>query len=332
LNIIIGIGFIAALIPFVIFFITKGAFNEMIDVIFRYVFSVYGQIEHNYLATLKRGVFHTFFIAEENFILWFFFIASSIYIITVDRIKENVFIVIWAAASFLFVISHREFFGYHYLVILPPFSILAGYGIANALGPQFNLKKIFTQDFQKAFILFALLVNLFFFAAINHMYYTKFFYYATGKISKEEYYAFFSAYPKHDYSFYSDYLVAQYIKEKTNDHDMIYIMGGIESVIHLLTGRDSPSRFIFSSIIFSESHGRVLQAEAYRNELLQDLKDKKPKYIISIRPIESFKKFQGIYNYLQNHYIFDKEFPDDRFVYIFKEYAPAARQMQIHYR
>ena len=326
-NVVIGFGFILALVPFVMFFMTKGAFNEMIDVIFRFVYSVYGQMEHNYLATIKRGLFHTFFISEENFIIWFFFIASSIYIIFNDRTKENLFMVLWAVSSAVFVISHREFFGYHYLVILPPFSVLTGYGIIKSLGPHFNFKSIFSQNFGKTFIIFILLINIFFFAAINFMHYTKFFYYVTDRISKDEYYSFFTAYPKHDYSFAADYQVAQYIQKNTDTDDMIYIMGGIESVIHFLTKRESPSRFVFSSIIFSESHGRGKQAELYREELLQDLMEKAPKYIVSIRPIENFNQFHDIYNYLNNNYVFDKEFPDDRFVYVLKEHKSSDNSM-----
>ncbi len=315
-NMVIIFGFLMALLPFVLFFVSKGAFNEMIDVILRYVFSVYGQVEHNYLATLKRGLFHTFFIAEENFVLWLFMITSSIYIIFNDQKKENLLMVLWAISALLFVVSHREFFGYHYLVILPPFSILTGYGIMKVFETPVDTPKLFAKNVEKIFVGLLLLINVFVFAAHNFMHYTKFFYYTTGRISKTEYYSFFNAYPGHDYSFSSDYMVAQYIDKNTNPDDMIYIMGGIETVIHFLTKNESPSRFVFSSIIFSDSHGKGKKALAYRMELLHDLMNKTPKYIISIKPIETFIKFQDIHEFLKDNYILEKEFPDDRFVYI----------------
>ena len=313
-------GFVLALIPFTLFFSIKGAMNEMTDVIFKYVYSVYGQLEHNYLGIIKMGLIRTLFIAKENFILWIFFISSSIYIITNYRIKENLLMVLWGLTSVLFIISHREFFGYHYLLVLPPFSILAGYGIVKALGPHFNLRQIFTVELGKAFIIFTVLANLVFFTTLNYMHYTKFYYYLTGKITKESYYDFFSAYPKHDYSFPADYKVAQYISNRTDTNDRIYALGGIESVIYFLTKRRSPSRFIFSWIIFSHTHGRVKQAEAYRRELLVDLKSKTPKYIITVRSLENFRLFSDIYNFVKNNYTLERTFADGRFVYAHKKY------------
>ena len=319
-NLILISGFILSLIPFILFFYDKGAMTEMTDVIFKYVFSVYGQLDHDYLGIIKMGLIRTYFIATENFILWIFFITSSVYIIANERIKENFLIVAWGIASFLFVASHREFFGYHYLLVLPPFSILAGYGIVKALGPNLKFKEMFTSEFGKTFIIFALFANLAFFTTLNYMHYTKFYYYITKKITKETYYNFFNAYPKHDYSFPANYKVAQYIKNNTDIDDMIYALGGIESVIYFLTKRKSPSRFIFSWILFSKTHGQVKQAESYRQELLMDLKAKTPKYIVIIRSLIKFKKFPAIFSFIRTNYVLEKTFSDDRLVYVYNKY------------
>lgn len=309
-------GFVLGLAPFALFFLLKGAMNEMVNVIFRYVYSVYGQLDHNYLGLMKAGLIRTYFIAKENFILWIFFVTSSVYIIMNNRVKEYLLMILWGAASLLFIISHREFFGYHYLMILPPFSILAGYGIVTALGPNLKLRQTFTSEFGKVFIILSIIANLVFFASLNFMHYTKFYYYVTGKITQDEYYAFFNAYPKHDYSFPADFRVAKYIRAHTSSEDMIYALGGIESVIYFLTKRECPSRFIFSWIIFSDTHGRVKEAEKYRKELLNDLETKKPKYIISVQALESFEAFRDIYRFIKDNYTLEKAFPDDRFVYV----------------
>lgn len=316
-NIALISGFVLALIPFALFFSMKGVLPEMVDVIFGFVSSVYGQMKHDYPGIIKMGMTKTFFIAKENFILWIFSVTSSVYIIKNDRMKENLLVVLWAMASVLFVVSHREFFGYHYLLVLPPFSVLAGYGFVTALGPDFNVRKIFTKELGKAFIVFALAVNLVFFTTLNFMHYTKFFYYITGKISKEDYYAFFNAYPKHEYSFPADYKVAQYIESHTGSEDKIYALGGIESVVYFLTKRKSPSRFIFSWIILSGVHGQVKRSEGYRKELLGDLKDKTPKYILTVKSLEFYKQFSDIYSFIMNNYNLEKVFPDDRFLYVY---------------
>jgi hypothetical protein len=103
---------------------------------------------------------------------------------------------------------------------------------------------------------------------------------------------------------------------------MIFTLGGIESVIHFLTKRESPSRFIFSWIIFSPfPHSLVERAETYRNEVLGDLKAKVPKYIITVRALESFQQFASVYDFISENYILEREFADDRFVFVHKSYV-----------
>jgi len=320
-NIVLISGLMLAIIPFVLFFSFKGVRNEMIDIIFKYVYSVYGQTSHDFLTTANLGISRTFFLGKENFILWIFFIASSLYIGFNERVRENVLVVLWALASIMYIISHREFFGYHYLMVLPPFSLLSGYGIARAMGTGLKWRQIFTAELNKIVIIFAVIANLFVYATFVHMNYTKFYFYITGKITKEEYYGFFNAYPKHDYSFPADYAVAKYIKTNTNSNDLIFTLGGIESTIHFLTQKRCPSRFVYSWIIFSDSHGKVKQAEAYREEALLDLKAKIPKYIITVRSIESFKQFAAIYQFITDNYVLDKVFPDDRYVYVHRKFV-----------
>ncbi len=310
-------GFVLSLVPFIVFFTMKGAMNDMTEIIFKYVYSVYGQLEHSNIGIIKVGLTHTIFVAAENFILWIFFIVSTVYIIGNERKKESLLMVSWALAAVLYVISHKEFFGYHYLIILPPFSVLTGYGVVKAMSTSFDRRCAFTWAAGKAVVVCAILANLIVFAALIHMHYTKFYFYAADKISKETYYDFFTAYPKHDYSFSADYKVAQYIMNNTDKDDMIYTLGGIESAIHFLTKRKSPSRFIYSWILFNYDHSKVKEAEAFREELLGDLKAKTPKYIVTVRSLETFKKHAAIYTFVRNNYVLEKTFPDDRFVYVY---------------
>lgn len=288
----------------------------MIDIIFRYVYSVYGQVDHSLLGLTKMALTRTFFIAEENFILWIFFLVSALHIVVNERRKESLLVIFWGIASLLYLISHREFFGYHYLILLPPLSLLAGYGLIRALGPRLELRKVVTAEFGKAFIILALVANGLFFATLNYMHYTKFYYYVTGKINRETYYSYFNAYPKHSYSFPADYDVARYLVANTNDGDTIFTLGGTESVIHFLTKRSSPSRFIFSWILFSRSHGGVERAEGYRKELLDSFVQSPPKYIVSLGALDEFKYYREIYSFMASNYVLEKQFRDDRFVYV----------------
>jgi hypothetical protein len=137
-------------------------------------------------------------------------------------------------------------------------------------------------------------------------------------MSQEDYYALFTAYPEHDYSFPADYEAAEYILDTTDEEDAIFILGGIESVIHFLTKRPSPSRFIFSFILFSDTHGRGPKGESYRSEVLEDLRATPPKYILAVPSLEAFSEFTDIHGFIARNYILDRIFADDRHLYRYR--------------
>jgi len=316
-SLLIG-GFMVAIVPFIVFFTVKGALSDMVEANFKYVYGIYGKMPQDHIGTIKRGLKHTLFIAKENFILWIFFVTSALHIVFHTRDKRGLFIVLWGLASLLMVAMHREFFGYHYLLILPPFCVLTGYGLAESLGPHFKLSRMFRVEYGKMFIVLAVLANAFIFTSLNYKHYTKFYRYVWGGKSREWYYSHFNAYPKHDYSFPADNQVARYIKEHTDEGDLIYIIGGTESVIHFLTGRGSPSRFIYSWFLFSTDRSHVPIADKYRRELLADFRNAPPKYIVTVKPLETYREFSAIYQFIRSHYILKKRFPDERYVYLYE--------------
>jgi hypothetical protein len=314
-NLALGAGFSLAFIPFLFFFWSKGALGEMTDVIFGYVASVYGGAETNYPGLIKTALTRARFIAEENFIIWILFLVSSLHILVVERRKENMLMVGWGCTALVFLVSHREFFGYHFLMLLPPFCALSGYGLVRILGPTLRWRRVLAAEPEKAFTIFALIANLAFFTTLNYLHYTKFYYYVTGKISQEMYYSYFTAYPKHDFSFPADYAVARYIEGRTGKDDCIVTMGGTDAVIIFLSNRMPASRFIFSWVLFQGRHSEVERATRYRQEFLRDLRKNQPRYVVSIGSMERFGKFRDIYSYISEHYSLEKEFPDDRLVY-----------------
>jgi len=104
-----------------------------------------------------------------------YFLLHLLFILfLMKRIRENVLVVVWALASVMYVISHREFFGTNFLMVLPPFSLWPVYGIARAMGPGLKWRQIFTVEVNKAIIIFAVMANLFFYTTFVHMHYTKF--------------------------------------------------------------------------------------------------------------------------------------------------------------
>ena len=99
---------------------------------------------------------------------------------------------------------------------------------------------------------------------------------------------------------------------------MLFVLGGIESVIHILTGLKSPSRFVYSWFLFTTERSETKIAAKYRNELLNDLVHKKPRYILLIGPLNAYNKFNHIYEFVENNYQLAKTFPDERYLFILK--------------
>ena len=314
-NVIWISGFLAVLAPAVVLFAAKGALTEMTDVIFGYVSSVYGHARLDLLSLAKLALSRTIFLAGEQFMLWVVSAASIIYIACNHRSRENLLVVFWALGGLLFVSSHMEFLGYHYLMILPPFCALSGYGLNTIFASGQNLRWLVKEAPAKVLVLLAFIANIFVYTTLVHAHYTKFYFYLTDKITLDQYYDFFTAYPKHDYSFASDYKVSRYIQGRTGPQDKIYSLGGIESVIYFLTRRDSPSRFIYSWILFSYAHSKAPKAEAYRSELLADLKKDPPAFIVTVRSLEWFRGFPDVFDFVNDRYRLVESFPDDRYVY-----------------
>jgi len=53
---------------------------------------------------------------------------------------------------------------------------------------------------------------------------------------------------------------------------------------------------------------------------LTDLRRKSPKYIVTIRPLDTFEQFSDIYSFIRNHYLLEKKLQDDRFLYVDRKY------------
>jgi hypothetical protein len=314
-NAVMLAGFLMALIPPVVLFAANGALGEMTDVIFGYVSSVYGQMRHDLPTLLKLGLSRTIFLASEQFVLWLLAAASAIYIVCQKRRREDLLAVTWALGAVLYVISHSEFLGYHYLMVLPPFCALAAYGLREIFGDLRRSWRDMLARPAAVIVTLAIVANMFVYATLVHAHYTKFYFYLTGKLSLEQYYGYFTAYPKHEYSFAADYQVCRYIQAHTVPGDKIYSLGGIESVIYFLTERESPSRFIFSWFLFSYVHSQAPRSETYRRELLADLKKHPPAYIVTVRPLEWFRSFHDIFKYVSENFRLVESFPDDRYVY-----------------
>jgi hypothetical protein len=165
-------------------------------------------------------------------------------------------------------------------------------------------------------VFIVILANLTIYTSLNYKHYTRFLRYWSGQKTLDWYYGHFTAYPKHEYSFPADYQVSQFLKENAKPSDKLFVLGGIESVIHVLTGLKCPSRFVYSWHLFTTERSQTEIAGRYRTELLNDLENKIPRFIVSIGPLDNYSRYREIHGFVRNNYKLIKAFPDDRYLFV----------------
>jgi hypothetical protein len=321
-------GFVAAQIPFVYYFWINGALPDMYQALFVHVAAY---------AKLSRGMrIETFFsghysVARENLVLWLFTAISCCHIIFKNRTKKGLLIIVWAAASLAMVWGQGKFFGYHFILITAPFSVLTGYGVLNFLhwGPrmrQFLVNNI--RDFRKCFLFATLVYSLLTFGILNYDYYRWHALYLSGKISRTEYYSVFNEFPTHPYSFRSDYQVSEYLRARLDRGDrlgIIFCAG--DTVIHFMLGLQDVTRLLQGWYIFSPdeflAHHEV--TASLRNEFVHQLSSASPRFILCVHtPLEQIVSQRTLKNdpatiflsdFMKQKYTLKITFPDNRFLY-----------------
>jgi len=319
-------GFVAFQLPFICYFWAHGALKEVYNALFIHL-SSYAKLSRGHLLeTLLSGHYS---VLSENLILWLFAAVSCLYILYNDRNRENLLVVLWAVCSLAMVWIQGKFFGYHFILLMPPFAVLTGYMMPKLLKSSASLKGFLLEnlkDMRKAFVMVAIAGSLLSFFISNYDYYRWHALYLTGRISREEYYNVFNEFPTHIYSFRSDYQVARYLKEKADPGDALRtVFEGGDTVIHFLTGLRSPTRFIQTWYLFNREIFNGPVTRRLRREFISGIVEGKPRFILFVYyPFEELVNLpylrddadiRRLYKFIKDNYIPEKVFPDNRFLF-----------------
>ncbi len=319
-------GFIVIQIPFLIYFWVNESLYAMYKAIFVHTSIYAGLSRGNLIAAAFQG---NAFILRENMILWLFSAVSSAWLLFRSRKKEDVLLVMWALGTLLMVWGQGKFFGYHYILIIAPFSVLAGFGIVRFLKIQPSWRKSIWDARKNIGLTFMWLMigaNLLAFLIINYEYYKYHALYLSNHMSKEAYYEIFNEYPLHLYSFRADNDVAEYLKENAEKSATVRtINGGGDTIIHFLTGLESPTRFTSTWYLFNPYLYRKPITTSLRKELITGIKEEKPDYLLLIfYNMEEFREqYSGpeyedvniLMDYISKNYVLEKTFQDRRILY-----------------
>jgi hypothetical protein len=320
-------GFIVVQLPFLYYFWVHDAFTAMVQALFVHL-PVY--------VKLSRGLrIEAFFsgntsIWSENLVLWLVAAIAGLTIFLRDRTRANVLIAGWAIVSLLMVWGQGKFFGYHFLVLMPPLAVLTGYGLPRFLAQGRGIKDFLVRnlkDLGPAFLLATLAGTLLAFGISNYDYYRWHALYALGKISRPEYYSVFNEFPTHPYSFRSDEQVVRYLLENRRAGDRLEVVFSAgDTVIHFLTGMEPVTRFIQSWYLFNPSDvlARDETTVRLRREFVEEVINATPRFILCVHiPLDELTTLphlkddpnvQRLAEFIRAHYRMTL-FPDHRYVF-----------------
>lgn len=198
--------------------------------------------------------------------------------------KKFFLVIIWFfACIFGSLLSTRPY--PHYLIqIIPPFCLLVGY-IFN--GKIFNLYKIFTFLSFIFLIIIVLKYNFYFYK--NLPYYQNFYTYLFNFSSTTTYRNYFGS------NVDSVYQIANYIQQKTNNQDKIFIWGD-EPYIYALSNRLPSGKYTVAY--------HIVDFNGY-DETINSLETNLPKFIVYF-PMEN-RSFSQLDDILNRYYFLDKK-------------------------
>jgi len=324
----LGFGFILIQLPFLYYFWVHDALQSVYQALFVHL-PLYAKLSRGHrIETLFSGHYS---VLSENLVLWLFAAISCLYIFFKDRTRNNTFVALWSILSLIMVWAQGKFFGYHFLLLVPPFAVLTGYGLPRFFAKGCRIKEFLAnnlRDIRKTFMLTTIGVTIVGFGISNYDYYQRHAKYFLGKISKQEYYQAFNEFPAHPYSFRSDYQIIQYLQEYKKSEDKLgVIFSAGDTIIHFLAGMAPATQFIQSWYLFpsDEDLSKNEITIALRKEFVDQLTDAAPRFILCVHiPLEELIEIPALREdpsvkrlaeFMQKNYRLKRDFPDNRFLF-----------------
>ncbi len=217
--------------------------------------------------------------------LWFWLQSPTIYIlgltiliivIVIEKRNRSAafFTFLWLAGIFLTIWSGRYLMNYHHALLLAPFSVITGFGISTLFEWIQTTKNIVVK-----FILALVIVPFLWHSGltiyeVEKPRFTNLIRYHLDKNDRDSFLTYYTA--GGDFTYVDAEHAAQYIKRNTHSSDSIFVWG-FHPALYYLSGRGHATRFIFNQPYFTDWTAFKNNA---RQELLQDLKRRLPKYIV----------------------------------------------------
>lgn len=235
----------------VVYFALNGAFSDLIS------------------ASLTQNVGYVgyanqFLVSQGLLFLKSFILLTFVFFLFLKRrqyAKPALFVLLWLAFSAFNAFFSQRPYTHYLLVLLPSFLLTVGL----ALERESKFQNVKTLSASLTVILLLLLASTFRLYDKTFAYYQNFLDYVTMRKSTFHYQAFF------DRSTPKDYEIAQFVRARTTEQDLIFVWGN-NAQVYKLANRLAPGRFTVAY------HARATRESLAETE--KSIERKKPKYII----------------------------------------------------
>ncbi len=313
-------------LPFLYYFWIHDSLYIMYKAVFVHT-SVYAKLSRGLM--LVNAFEGNTYVMSENLVMWVFSLGAMLHLLAHERKRETFLVLAWTVGILIMIWGQGKFFGYHFLLILGPLSVLTGYGIKQFLKMESSWKDsiIAARNNMIAIVLWVFLAgSLVVFLGSNYDYYRWNIQYLTGKITRDQYYEVFNEFPLHLYSFRSDYDVVNYLKMHAQPGDSLRTINcGGDTIIHYLSGLRSATRFTSTWYLFNKGLYNNTLSDQLRDEFIEGISKEKPGYILLV--YYNMEEFMREYNrddygdvarlmdYIKDNYVVEKAFRDRRTLY-----------------
>ena len=276
---------IITILPFLIFFSVNNALGEFFDA--TVTFNLTTHINHPLdIGFLKRTASSLAFVGVAVPLLWSTMLVFALYgIARLTRENNRTLLMTWGAGILLSILLGWWLFPYHFMLLIPPLSLLASYGFYQLID-YLSHKENTVRQMAKKFLLYLLVPFLLLEFLLAYSRY----YVATDIIPAllehtvthtEEITPRFRVleWIITDFSYSEDLHLSLYLKNNTQLEEKIFIWGW-EPLVYFLSDRKPASRFIFLYPLIQDQTDRK---ENFRDIFLNDLAEARPRYFVVAR-------------------------------------------------
>ena len=186
----------------------------------------------------------------------------------------------WVAVALFCVVLQGKFYVSHWIPAFAPFAVLAGFGLWALMNDALSAFNKFPSRAARVFAVTAAVITLAQLAITPAFAVTRWLKLMSGVTASEEYYR---SYERTKYVAGDNMQAAGYIRSRTGDQDEVAIWGN-EAIITFLSGRQSPTRFVYSMPLTYGGPSAI--RSAYRREYINQLRRGRPIYIVVGMPWE----------------------------------------------